>query len=164
VKIDYDYTQNDTSKLITQHNTATIGGAYAEMELDPNNKWHIQPGLRNTYYAPTGKLYIEPRLSFTYHLNDSWNLKGATGRFYQYTNQVIREDIAGGDRNFWVMANNSNIPVSSAIHYILGFNYETDKFLFDVEGYYKKLDGITEYSIRQQAEPRWWWPIWRWWQ
>jgi ferric enterobactin receptor len=151
VHIDYNYNQNDTTQLINQHNTAVIGGGYVEMELDPNNKWHIQPGLRNTYYAPTGKFYTEPRLSFTYHLNDSWNIKGATGRFYQFTNQVIREDIAGGDRNFWVMANNSNIPVSSADHYIAGFNYETDKFLFDVEGYYKKLNGLTEYSIRQQG-------------
>ncbi|MES2275732.1 MAG: TonB-dependent receptor [Bacteroidota bacterium] len=151
VKIDYNYNQNDTTQLINQHNTALIGGGYAELEIDPNNKWHIQPGLRSTYYGPTGKLYAEPRLSFSYHLNDSWNLKGATGRFYQFTNQVIREDITGGDRNFWVMANNSNIPVSSANHFIAGFNYETDQFLFDVEGYYKSLSGLTEYSIRQEG-------------
>lgn len=151
--IDYTYSQNDTTQLINQNNNATIGGGYAEAEIDPDSKWHIQPGIRATYYGITGKPYIEPRLSFTYHLNDSWNLKGATGRFYQFTNQVVREDIAGGDRNFWVMANGSNIPISSANHYIAGFNYETDAFLFDVEGYYKTLNGLTEYTIRQNGGP-----------
>jgi ferric enterobactin receptor len=151
VHIDYNYNQNDTTQLINQHNNAVVAGGYAELEIDPDNKWHIQPGIRASYFTPTGKFYPEPRLSFTYHLNDNWNLKGATGRFYQFTNQVVREDITGGDRNFWVMSNNSNIPVSSANHYIAGFDYETDKFLFDVEGYYKTLDGLTEYSIRQDS-------------
>jgi ferric enterobactin receptor len=124
-------------------------GGYTEVEYEPNSKWHIQPGLRSTYYSPTGKMYFEPRLSAIYHLTDRINLKGSTGRFYQFTNRVVREDVAGGDRNFWVLANNSNIPVGSANHFILGTSYETNNLLFDVEGYYKQLGGLTEYSIRQ---------------
>lgn len=147
--IQYAYTQNDTSKLINQDNRGTISGGYAEFELDPTTKFHIQPGIRETYFSPTGKVYTEPRLSATYQLTKEFNLKGAIGRFNQYTDQVTREDITGGDRNFWVLANNSNIPVSTAQHYIAGFNYETKDFLFNVEGYYKNLTGLTEYSIRQ---------------
>lgn len=147
--IQYAYTQNDTSKLINQDNRGVISGGYAELEIDPTAKLHLQPGIRETYFGPTGKLYTEPRLSATYQLTKEFNLKGAVGQFNQYTDQVVREDITGGDRNFWVLANNSNIPVSSAQHYIAGFNYETDDFLFNVEGYYKNLTGLTEYSIRQ---------------
>src|SRR4051794_36870715 len=50
---------------------------------------------------------------------------------------------------FWVLANGSNIPVGVADHYILGTSYETGSILFDVEAHYKKLNGLTEYSIRQ---------------
>lgn len=150
LKIDYTY-QSDTSHLINQHNQGFTGGGYAELQYDPNEKWHVQPGLRATYYGPTGKTYTEPRLNFIYHINDKLNLKGATGRFYQFTNQVVREDVTGGNRNFWVLANNSSIPVSSAYHFIAGASYETDNFLFDVEGYYKRLDGLTQYSIRQEG-------------
>jgi len=148
--IDYTY-QSDTTQLINQHNQGLTGGGYVELQYDPNSKWHVQPGLRTTYYGPTGKAYTEPRLNFIYHLNDKFSLKGATGRFYQFTNQVVREDVTGGNRNFWVLANNSNIPVSSAYHFIAGGSYETDDFLFDVEGYYKRLDGLTQYSIRQDG-------------
>ncbi|GAA4314428.1 TonB-dependent receptor [Mucilaginibacter gynuensis] len=149
--IDYTFTQNDTTTLIDQHNTGITAGGFTELDINPTDNLHVQPGVRATYFSPTGKLYTEPRLSFTYKLTDKFNVKGATGRFYQFTNRVIREDVAGGDRNFWVLANNSNIPVGTADHFIGGFSYETNDYLFDVEGYYKKLNGLTEYSIRQQG-------------
>ncbi|NCD69930.1 TonB-dependent receptor [Mucilaginibacter agri] len=149
--IKYRYTQNDTTSLINQHNNGAITGGYTELQYDPNSDLHIQPGIRETYYSPTGKIYTEPRLSATYHFTDRFNLKMATGRFYQFTNRVTREDILNGDRNFWVLADKNNMPVSSANHYIAGFNYETKDFLIDIEGYYKQLNGLTEYSIRQQG-------------
>ncbi len=94
-------------------------------------------------------MYYEPRFSATYTLTDQLTLKGATGKFYQFTNRVIKEDILAGSRDFWVLSNGSTIPVSSALHYIAGISYETNRFLFDVEAYYKKLDNLSEYSQRQ---------------
>ncbi len=151
LNVNYQDIQNDTLALIDQKQKAFNGGVYTELAIDPFPGLHIQPGLRETYYTPTAKLYIEPRLSVTYQLTDRILLKGATGRFYQFANQVVREDILEGNRNFWLLSNNSNIPVGVADHYIAGFNYETDAFLLDVEGYYKRLDGLTQYSIRQQG-------------
>lgn len=149
LKIKYNYLQNDTSQLINQNNSGTLAGGFAEISYEPTANLHIQPGVRTTYFTPTGKLYTEPRLSATYSLTDHFNLKGATGRYYQFTKQVVREDVTSGDRNFWVLSNNSSIPVSYADHFIAGFSYETNGFLFDVEGYYKRLYGLTEYSVRQ---------------
>jgi ferric enterobactin receptor len=148
-KIDYEYTQNDTGKLINQHNNAMLEGAYAELSIDPNNNFHIQPGLRVSYFGPTGKAYFEPRLSASYNLTDKLTVKGATGQFYQFENQVIREDVLSGDRNFWVLSNNSNIPVGMSRHYIGGLSYENDAFLISLEGYYKTLTGLTQYTVRQ---------------
>ncbi|MBE9583416.1 TonB-dependent receptor [Mucilaginibacter sp. JRF] len=149
--IDYTYVQNDTTSLIDQHNSGITAGGFVELEIDPNDKLHIQPGFRTTYFTPTAKMYYEPRLSLTYKLTDRITVKGATGRYYQFTSKVTREDVAGGDRNFWVLANDQNIPVGKADHFIGGIGYETNDWLFDVEGYYKKLSGLTEYSIRQQG-------------
>ncbi len=148
LNIKYNYTQNDTSRLIAQNNNGTVAGTFTELEYDPTPNIHIQPGIRATYFTPTGKWYTEPRLNATWDVTSNFKLKGATGRFYQFTKQVTREDVIAGDRNFWVLANNSNIPVSYADHFIAGMNYETDGFLFDVESYYKRLHGLTEYSIR----------------
>lgn len=146
--IKYTYSQNDTTSLINQHNKALTTGGYAELEQNFGHL-RIQPGVRLTYYDLTGKNYVEPRFSASYALTDKLMLKGATGKFYQFTNRVIREDILAGSKDFWVLANGTNIPVSSAIHYILGTSYETDNYLFSVEAYYKKLSGLTEYSLRQ---------------
>jgi len=148
-KINYSYIQNDTSTLISQHNGALSGGTYAELEIDPTDKLHLQPGIRDTWFQPTGKLYVEPRFSASYQLNDHYTLKAATGEFDQYMNEVTREDIVNGNRSFWVLSNNSNIPVSEAKHYMAGASYENDKFLVDVEGYYKTLSNLTQYTIRQ---------------
>jgi hypothetical protein len=73
--------------------------------------------------------------------------------YYQMINRVIREDISAGSRDFWMLSNNDKIPVSSAIHYIAGVSYETKKYLFDIEAYFKKLEGLTEYSLRIRPKP-----------
>jgi ferric enterobactin receptor len=153
-KINYNYTQNDTSILIDQHNGAFSGGGYAELEIDPTSKFHLQPGIRSTWFQPTGKLYTEPRFSASYVINDNYTLKAATGEFYQFMNEVTREDIVNGSRNFWVLSNNSNIPVSEATHYMGGVSYENNQFLIDVEGYYKTLSNLTQYTIRQTGGGR----------
>jgi len=152
--VSYEYSQNDTSKLIDQHTKANIGGLYGEIEFSPGKNLQIKPGIRSTIYDQTGKVYFEPRLSGTYTLNDKLTLKASTGKFFQFTNRVIREDILSGSRDFWVLANGSSIPVSSAYHYVAGFSYEADKFLIDVEGYYKTLNNLSEYSQRQVGNRR----------
>jgi len=150
-KINYDYVQNDTSKLIDQHDKAFLGGGYAELEYNPGSKLHLQPGVRATFYQPTGKLYYEPRFSASYVINDNYTLKAATGQFYQFINEVTREDVLNGNRNFWVLSNNSTIPIGRARHYMGGISYENDQFLIDVEGYYKTLTGLTQYTLTQSA-------------
>lgn len=149
--INYDYIQNDTSKLINEHNTALSGGGYTELEIDPDNKLHLQPGVRTTWFQPTGKLYMEPRFSASYVLSDHYTLKAATGQFYQFMNEVTREDVVNGNRNFWVLSNNGNIPVGRSRHIMGGVSYENDQFLIDVEGYYKALSDLTQYAIRQSG-------------
>jgi ferric enterobactin receptor len=147
--INYDYLQNDTSHLISQHNTALSGGGYTELEFDPNNKLHLQPGIRTTFYQPTGKLYLEPRFSASYVLSDNYTLKAATGQFHQFMNEVTRYDIVNGNRNFWVLSNGTSIPIGLSRHLMGGISYENDQFLVDVEGYYKWLTGLTQYTVIQ---------------
>ena len=146
--------QSDTSILIDQYNKAFTGGVYGEAEMSPNEKLQFKAGLRSTFYGKTNRMYLEPRISGTYSLNDKLTFKAAGGRFYQFANRVLREDILSGSRDFWVLSDGDLIPVGSANHYIGGLSYETRAFLFDTEVYYKKLDGLTEYSQRQSPNPR----------
>ncbi|HTH83722.1 MAG TPA: TonB-dependent receptor, partial [Mucilaginibacter sp.] len=98
--VGYTFSPNDTTLLINQQRTALTGGAYVELEANPNDKLQIKPGLRTTYYNQTGKPYFEPRLSATYTVTDQFTLKASTGRFNQFTDKVIREDVLSGSRDF----------------------------------------------------------------
>lgn len=153
--IDYNYSQNDTSTILDINNQGNLFGGYLQSKLKfLENKLTITPGVHFTYYDVTGKLYAEPRLSAAYNLNDKIKLVGAWGTYYQFANRITREDILAGSSDFWILSDDQKVPVSKAIHYITGLNYETPDYLFSVEAYYKQLTGLSEYSLRFEPTAR----------
>lgn len=146
--IAYEFTQNDTSTLINRDDQGLTASVYLQDRHTFGDRLILKGGLRGSYYDVTRQTYFEPRASLSYLLTDRIKLKAAWGRYYQFATRVIREDIQQGSRDFWLLANDETAPVSSATHYIAGLSYETSDWLFDVEGYYKPLDGLTEYTTR----------------
>jgi ferric enterobactin receptor len=152
-KIEYSYIQNDTLKVIDKQSKGEIYSSYAEDKVIMfKNKLVITPGIRYNYFTGTSKSYFEPRLNLNYQVNNKFKIKGAIGNYYQFARRVIREDITEGSRDFWVLSDSDKLPVSSAWHYIAGFAFETPNYLFDVEGFYKDLKNVTEYSLRIEQE------------
>lgn len=153
--IDYGYSQNDTSTILNIQNKGNLMGGYLQSKFKfLDNKLTITPGVHTTYYDVTKKIYAEPRLSASYSLNDKIKLVGAWGHFYQFANRITREDILAGSSDFWILSDDQKVPVSKAIHYITGINYETPDYLFSVEAYYKQLTGLSEYSLRFEPARR----------
>lgn len=146
--IEYEFTQNDTTSILDRADTGLTTSFYVQDQHTFNEQLILQGGLRINHYDLTNQFYIEPRASFTYMLNDNIKLKGAWGQYHQFATRIIREDIQQGSRDFWLLANDDNVPISYAEHFILGTSYETNTYLFDVEAYYKKLDGLSEYTTR----------------
>ncbi len=77
---------------------------YLQDRIFLKNKLTFLYGLRTTWYNLTGKLYLEPRISANYQMNDHWKQKASWGKYFQYTNQVIRENVLEGNRDFWLLA------------------------------------------------------------
>ena len=147
--INYSFSQNDTLQIIAKSDHSSVLSAYLQDELKlAGGNLALKFGVRGNYFDATGKTYFEPRASATYRVSDKFKLKGAVGLYYQFAKQVEREDITNGSRNFWVLANNAELPVTSSKHYIMGFSYEINDYLFDVEGYYKDIENDTRYSLR----------------
>ena len=145
----YTYSQNDTTTILNQHNYGTLAGVYVQDKLHFfQNKFMLLPGVRMSYYGPTDKGYVEPRFQMNYQLTERLKLKAATGKYNQFANQITQEDILSGSRDFWILANKTTVPVSNALHYVLGGSYETKDILFDVEAYYKVLEDLTQYTLR----------------
>lgn len=146
--IKYEFTQNDTLSILNRANTGTTTALYIQDQHTINDQLILKGGIRSLYYDVTNKIYIEPRASLTYLLNDRLKLKAAWGQYHQFASRIIREDIQQGSRDFWLLADDENVPIGYAEHFIAGMSYETPKYLFDVEGYYKNLDGLSEYTTR----------------
>lgn len=153
--IKYNFQQNDTVTVLNKEMKAAMAGIYfQDRMLFLNNALTVTPGMRVNFYGATNKIYLEPRLNASYLLKPKLTLNGATGLYYQFANRVVREDIMSGNRDFWILSDGKEIPVSSSIHFNLGLNYDLSDYLFSVEGYYKLNQNISEYSMRYRSIPQ----------
>ena len=146
--IDYKYIQNDTTEVINKQNNGTQYAVYLQDKHTFYDKLMLNGGVRATYNDLTNKLYYEPRMSAILKLPYNLKLKAATGLYYQFISRTVREDVLSGSKDFWVLADDVNIPVSSSIHYIAGIDWEPDDYLFGAEFFYKDIKGLSEYSMR----------------
>ncbi|MCL3782483.1 TonB-dependent receptor [Prolixibacteraceae bacterium JC049] len=151
--IKYLYEINDTISVIDRKDDGTTIAGYIQNEWKPSKQFSMIAGLRSVYYKNTDKVYWEPRVQAMFEPAKGFKMKAAYGKYNQFAKRVIREDVMQGSRDFWIMTDDEIVPVTSASHYILGASYENKNWLFNVEAYYKKLDGLSEYSTRiQQVE------------
>ncbi|MEM1124766.1 MAG: TonB-dependent receptor, partial [Bacteroidota bacterium] len=146
--IQYDYVQNDSISILSRDDQGLLSGLYLQDQLTINETFIINGGLRLSQFDRTNQFYLEPRLSFIYLPAERIKIKAAAGNYYQFANRIIREDISQGSRDFWILSDGNDVAISSSQQLIFGAAYETPNYLFDVEGYYKKLDGLTEYTTR----------------
>lgn len=147
--IAYSYSQNDTSSLLDRQTEGVTAGGYLQDKMTYwGERIQFTPGIRVTWFSPTQKTYYEPRANLTLKLTPKIKLKAATGLYYQFAKRVIREDVLSGSRDFWVLADDDRLPVSSSRQWVGGFSWENKNWLFDAEAYHKTLDGLSEYSLR----------------
>ena len=149
--VDYNYTFNDTITVIDQKDEGVLNTVYLQDKWSPSEKLNIVGGIRATHFDVTDEFYYEPRFSLSYQLNDKLKLKGAWGRYYQFINRIVREDVTQGSRDFWLLADEENSPISFSEHLIIGSSYEIDDWLFDIEYFEKEMTGLTEFSLRFQS-------------
>ena len=147
ISTSYKFNINDTLSILDRSQNGYNVSSYLQDKWNIIDPVDITLGIRETYFNPTRKFYTEPRFSLQYKLSDLIKLKAAWGKYYQFINQITREDILQGSRDFWLISSPDLEPLS-AVHYILGTEFETNDYLFSIEGYYKKLDNLLQYSQR----------------
>ncbi|MEO0331056.1 MAG: TonB-dependent receptor, partial [Bacteroidota bacterium] len=146
--ISYSYVFNDTINILDRQGNGSTYAAYLSTKRQFLNAVETEIGVRGTYFDGTEEFFAEPRISAIWRPNDRWQIKGAWGHYYQFVNRIVREDVTQGSRDFWLLSDGESTPVGKSIHYILGTSYETENYLFSVEGFYKDLSGLSEYTLR----------------
>ena len=146
----YTYLRDDSLTVLDQLQSSTRAAAYAQDTWDIANRLSITMGGRAAYDQATGSSYLEPRGSLRYEVDDKIVLKAAAGRYHQFVNRVVNENVTEGSRDFWLLADGDLVDVAASTHLVLGASYETNGFLFDLELYQKETTGLSEFSLRYQ--------------
>ncbi len=149
VGTDYRASVRDTINIVDVNSKSVSASLYAQDRWNIGRVLNFTLGLRTTYYDQTGVFYHAPRFSFGWLLSDKLRLKGAWGYYYQFINEITNENVLQGSNNFWLSSDETMVPGFSE-HSILGVSYETLNYLFEVEGYYKTMDNLVEFTRRFQ--------------
>ena len=147
--IDFSLIQNNDLVLETKNEGAT-STVYIEDEI-VINALTVIPGLRVSKYSINDEVYTEPRLSISYELNDTTQLRAAFGDYHQFALSVARQSIEEGPRNFWTLADGETVPVSKSSHFILGTTHYVGNYNFNIELFHKEYEGLSEFT--QQTRP-----------
>ncbi len=145
---EYLYVRNDSSTILDQSQSSTRLAAYAQDTWDVTDRLSVVAGGRFSYDQATARSYLEPRASARLVLTEQLTLKAAAGRYHQFVNRVVNENVTEGSRDFWLLADGDLVDVTASDHLVAGLSYETDGYLFDVELYRKETTGLSEFSLR----------------
>lgn len=143
-----NYVANDSLLVDKSELNEYLLAHYLQGTFVLSPRFSISPGLRTSYFSTTGKIYFEPRFSFIHKLNESLQLKGATGIYNQFINQSNTKNVLEGSRDFWILANGKSVPVQQAWHGLLGIEYAVNKTLFTLSFFQKNFEGLMEYAFR----------------
>ncbi|MCY3610621.1 MAG: TonB-dependent receptor [Gemmatimonadetes bacterium] len=145
---EYRYVRNDSTTILDQSQSSTRLAAYAQDTWDVTGRFSVMAGGRVSYDQATARSYLEPRASARLALTDRITLKAAAGRYHQFVNRVVNENVAEGSRDFWLLADGDLVDVTASDHLVAGVSYETDGYVFDMELYRKETTGLSEFSLR----------------
>ena len=149
IKTAYEANVSDSISIVNISSTSDIGAIYVQDNWKITEKLDFSLGWRSTYFSLTNQFYNAPRIAFGLDLLSNLTLKGAWGYYYQFINTITNEEVLTGAKEFW-LSSDENILPNFAEHSLIGLSYETENYLLEVEGYYKGLENLVEFSRRFQ--------------
>lgn len=110
-----------------------------------NNKTFVNSGIRLNYIEKFKTFIAEPRVQALQKLSANLSLKIAGEYKSQNATQIIdlQEDFLGVENSRWTLADNDAIPILKSKQASFGVNYKKNNFFIDIEGFHKKVNGIT---------------------
>jgi hypothetical protein len=128
------------------YNITHVGFVHAKYDF---GSWNWQPGLRYNYYSQMKATSFEPRLLLQKKLSESFIWQASYERRSQILSQV-RENAANDlslENYVWILSDNKEYPVQKANQFTTGFIFKKQRWLLDVDAYYKNITGITSFTL-----------------
>ena len=170
LKFGYHFTHYDVDYLILHENRkrenplaneqeqfkSNVDALYGEFSSSNKNKIGVDAGLRLSHYEQTDKTYLSPRLRLWYNLSDAFSVQANAGKYYQFISQLVefKGDFLGFDTPIWVLNGNKDAPVLEATQYQLGFIFNKNAWVVDLQAYTKEIKGLSSLAIGFETDFR----------
>ena len=121
---------------------------FAQNNFKVTDNLFIQPSLRLDYYDILDKVYLAPRISLSYGIDEVTTLRAVFGVYFQSPGyeKIIDQNVLYdlGDRY------TKQLDAENALHYVLGVErWLSSEWSLRLEGYYKSFDNL----IKQKKVP-----------
>jgi len=123
----------DSGDRIVDTLTRVIPGLFTSMDYFFNKDLAVKLGLRYEYNSLVNTHDISPRITLAYKMSKNAQVSAAAGLYSQEV-----------DPEF--LYSNTMLTNEKATHYLLNYNYKTDKNIVRLEGYYKNYDDLVSYD------------------
>lgn len=117
--------------------------AFAQNNFKLTDKFFIQPSLRLDYYDILDKIYLAPRISLSYGLDELTTLRAVFGVYYQSPGyeKIVDQGILFDFSNRYT----KQLSAENAIHYVLGIErWLNSQWSLRLEAYYKGFDNLLK--------------------
>lgn len=117
-----------------------------------NSKWKffdkqsiLSAGLRVTDYPDLGQQFYEPRLNFFQKITSVIGLSASAEMKHQSIVQTIdiQNNLLGIENQRWILLGDEDSPILENRQLALGGTYKKDNWVFGLEGFYKKVEGVN---------------------
>lgn len=115
------------------------------------DRWIVSPnmelllGLRSEKFSKGNTIFIDPRLSASYHISDRLSLKVSGSRAHQFLNRFSNDVITNGSKFVWLIPNKHMGPMGS-IQKNFGIEYDSPDIFFGFDLYNKNVSNISDFS------------------
>ena len=144
-KTDYSLDLGDSIIFINEKIKGSLIEGYVQ------DRWIVSPnmelllGLRSEKFSKGNTIFIDPRLSASYHISDRLSLKVSGSRAHQFLNRFSNDVITNGSKFVWLIPNKHMGPMGS-IQKNFGLEYDSPDIFFGFDLYNKNVSNISDFS------------------
>ena len=113
-----------------------------------NRKTKLMIGGRTNYYDELSRILVEPRFQINQKITSSLSAEVLAETKSQTVSQIIdfQTDFLGIEKRRWVVANNSDVPITTSKQVSVGLTFRKNNWLIVIDGYAKKVKSVDSKS------------------
>ncbi|MFD0964369.1 FecR domain-containing protein [Pseudofulvibacter geojedonensis] len=151
-KVNYLFTDTDlgfTSFIDGAKNQTKANSFYLGYQISKPKNHLFSVGLRANKYSISDELLVEPRAIFQKFVTNEFSINASLEYKSQFINQIQESVISNLslENHIWALSNSDRLSILNSYQYTIGANYSKNKWVLDLEAYFKKTKGLNTLNL-----------------